>query len=42
MSEFDFDVVSEARPVPRRNPPPPAPAEPKAPAERQKEPANQQ
>ena len=39
MSEFDFDVVSEARPVPRRNPPQPAPIAPKAtaPAERPQE-----
>jgi len=28
MSEFDFDVVSEARPTPRRNPPQPVPPKP--------------
>lgn len=37
MSEFDFDVIGETRPVPRQNPPQPAPAKPAA-QERKPEP----
>jgi hypothetical protein len=40
MSEYDFDVASEPRPIPRRNPPPPAPAAP-ATQERPPEPGKQ-
>ncbi len=40
MSAFDFDVIGETRPVPRQNPPQPAPAKP-ATQERKPEPRDE-